>query len=78
MELKNIVDFIYSLKNMDEVKGGNFFLPKEITFSLEESLHNKIHKQVLKEKNVNTDDLNNDFEVLILDINIKFEVKNNI
>lgn len=75
MELKNIIDFVYSLKNMDEVKGGNFILPKEIVFSLEEKIHNKIHTQILKEKNVNTDDLNKNFEVLILDINIKFESK---
>ena len=31
MELKNFVDFAYSLVNMDEVKDGIFQLPEEIS-----------------------------------------------
>jgi hypothetical protein len=49
MELKNFVDFAYSLINMDEVKEGVFQLPKEIIFDLGEEKHVKIHKVIKNE-----------------------------
>ena len=50
MELKNFIDFIYSLINMDEVKDGIFPLPSEITFTLDKNKHIAIHKKIKQEK----------------------------
>jgi hypothetical protein len=73
MELKNFVDFAYSLVNMDETKNGKFILPKEIVFELDENNHQKIHKEIKEEKkDYLTTELNEDFEVDIFGVNFKF------
>jgi|TARA_R110000803_G_scaffold182273_1_gene244585 hypothetical protein len=78
MELKNIVDFAYSLTNMDEVSKGIFKLPKEILFELDEKQHMKIEREVLHQKGVSDDDITHfkSFDVKIFDINFKFVREN--
>lgn len=77
MELKNFVDFAYSLINMDEYKDGIFPLPKEIVFELKSDIHSNIHKKIKKEKNDNNlEDLEGDFEVDIFGINFYFKKVN--
>lgn len=74
MELKNFVDFAYSMVNMDEVKNGNFVLPKEMIFDLNPSTHREIHKEIMNEVKVyQKNDLDKEFEVEIFDINFKFK-----
>jgi hypothetical protein len=75
MELKNIIDFAYSLTNMDEVKDGIFKLPKEITFELNKNQHMKIEREVLQQKGVTDRDITHfkEFDVSILGINFKFK-----
>lgn len=76
MELKNFVDFVYSLINMNEVKEGIFPLPSEITFTLDKNKHIVIHKKIKQEKGEsNFDNLEIDFEVVVLGINLKFICK---
>ena len=73
MELKNFIDFAYSMKNMDEVKSGKFKLPKDIVFELEKGLHEKIHKEVRNElKNFNYDNLSDGFDVDVFGMKFKF------
>ncbi len=76
MELKNFVDFAYSLTNMDEVKDGIFKLPKEIIFELDKTQHMRIEKEVLSQKGINEKDIThfNDFDVSIFDITFRFKV----
>jgi hypothetical protein len=76
MELKNFVDFAYSLTNMDEVKDGIFKLPKEIIFELDKTQHMRIEKEVLSQKGINEKDIThfNDFDVNIFDITFRFKV----
>ncbi len=75
MELKNFVDFAYSLINMDEVNDGIFKLPKEITFELNKNQHMKIEREVLQQKGVIDKDIAQfkEFDVSILGINFKFK-----
>ncbi len=75
MELKNIIDFAYSMTNMDEVRSGKFLLPKEIVFELDRSKHMKIEREVLHQKGINDKDVThfNDFDVDIFGINFKFK-----
>lgn len=76
MELKNFIDFAYSMKNMDEVKSGKFLLPKEIVFELDKNQHMKIEREVLHQKGINDKDVThfNDFDVEIFDINFRFKI----
>lgn len=75
MELKNFVDFAYSLVNMDEVKDGVFKLPKEIIYNLDKTNHIKIHREIKKEKeSENIDDLEQEFTVDIFDITFRFRL----
>lgn len=75
MELKNFVDFAYSLVNMDEVKDGIFKLPKEIVYNLDKSNHTKIHREIKKEKeSENIDNLEQEFIVDIFDIVFRFSL----
>lgn len=74
MELKNFVDFAYSLVNMEEVKEGTFKLPKEIVFELDESQHINIHREIKEEKKeTNYENLNQEFDVDIFDITFRFK-----
>lgn len=76
LELKNFVDFTYSLVNMDEIRDGLFIKPKEISFELTRDIHQKIHVEVKRQKNDdNFEDINEPFEVEILGVNFKFLIK---
>lgn len=73
MELKNFVDFAYSMVNMEEVQNGSFSLPKEMVFNLNKNDHIRVHKKIKTEKgDQNLENLEQDFEVAIFDINFKF------
>ncbi len=76
MELKNFVDFAYSLTNMDEVTNGIFKLPKEIVFELDKAQHMRIEKEVLQQKGIIDKDItySNDFDIRIFDIAFRFKV----
>lgn len=77
MELKNFIDFAYSMVNMDEVKNGNFILPSEMVFDLDVTTHRQIHKEIRDEKyDYKNIDLDTEFEVDIFDINFKFTANN--
>jgi hypothetical protein len=73
--LKEYVDFITSLVEMDEVKSGKFTLPTEMGFQLEMLNHREIQKEVMKLKGqeVVTDELVEPFEINILGVTLKFE-----
>jgi len=74
MELKNFIDFAYSMVNMDEVKSGKFILPKEIVFKLNKRDIGNLHKEIKNEKKeFNYDNLDQDFDVGIFGINFKFK-----
>jgi hypothetical protein len=75
IRLKNYVDFITSLVEMDEVKEGKFSLPKSLEFSLERSNHRELKKEVLtvKEAEIDNDELVEPFEIDILGVTLKFE-----
>lgn len=73
MELKNFVDFAYSMVNMDEVKSGKFLLPKEIVFDLVREDHIDVHKEIKEQKKeYNYENLDQEFEIEILGVNFKF------
>jgi hypothetical protein len=73
MELKNFVDFAYSMVNMDEVKDGVFKTPKEMIFELDRKNHEIVHKKIKKEKgDLNFENLEQEFNVDIFGINFKF------
>ena len=73
--LKEFVDFALSLKEMDEVKNMAFPVPTSITYALSKSNHESIQKEILKEKNMPLDDIDNEFEVVLYGINFKFTIK---
>jgi acyl-ACP thioesterase len=75
MELKNFVDFAYSLINMDEVKDGVFQIPDEIVFDLGREKHVKIHEEIKKEKGSDEYlNLEQEFDVEIFDITFRFKL----
>lgn len=77
MELKNFVDFAYSLANMDEVKDGRFVIPKELIFDLGKDTHVKIHRETKEVKNETSyDNLEEEFYVDIFDITFRFKLEN--
>tara|TARA_R110002020_G_scaffold372772_1_gene584192 strand:+ start:221 stop:463 length:243 start_codon:yes stop_codon:yes gene_type:complete len=75
VRLKNYVDFITSLVEMDEVKKGLFVLPTNIEFNLDRSNHRELKKEVIKTKggDVVKDELADPFELDILGVNLTFE-----
>jgi len=74
MELKNFIDFAYSMTNMDEVKSGKFILPREIVFNLNKRDISTLHKEIKNEKKeFNYENLDQDFDVDIFGINFKFK-----
>lgn len=74
MELKNFVDFAYSMINMEEVKNGVFQVPQEIIFNLDPVTHRKIHKSIKKEKGSDEYlNLEQEFDVEIFGITFKFK-----
>lgn len=73
MELKNFVDFAYSLVNMTEVKDGVFIKPSEMVFVLDSDTHRKIHVEIKIQKgDDNMEDIDNTFDVEIFGVNFKF------
>ena len=75
MELKNFIDFAYSMVNMEEVKSGKFKLPKEIVYELDSRTIERLHKEIKNEKKeFNYENLNQDFDVDIFGINFKFKI----
>lgn len=75
VKLKEYVDFVTSLVEMDEVKNGKFILPKSVVFNLGVLNHKLLHKEVLetKEQEVVESLLEELFEIDILGITLKFE-----
>jgi|DEB0MinimDraft_4_1074332.scaffolds.fasta_scaffold515474_1 hypothetical protein len=75
VKLKEYVDFITSLVEMDEVKDGKFVLPKNIVFDLDVLNHKLLHREVLeaKEQEVIEELLGKTFEVDVLGITLIFE-----
>jgi hypothetical protein len=77
MELKNFIDFAYSIVNMDEVKDGLFKIPEEIIYNLDEETHKKIHKEIKESKNqYDFENLGDDFVVNVFKINFNFKQPN--
>lgn len=73
MELKNFVDFAYSLVNMSEIKDDVFIKPKEMVFVLDDETHKKIHVEIKTQKgDDNMGDIDNTFDVEIFGVNFKF------
>jgi hypothetical protein len=75
MELKNFVDFAFSLTEMQEIKDNIFVLPKEIVYNLKEVDHTNIHRQIKLEKGDNLNNLREEFSVDIFNISFKFKIK---
>jgi hypothetical protein len=74
MELKNFVDFAYSLNNMDEVKNGVFPLPEEIVFKLDKNIHVNIHKKIKEEKSdTDYNNLDSEFDIDIFGVTFRFK-----
>jgi hypothetical protein len=75
IRLKNYVDFVTSLIEMDEVKQGKFILPTEMNFNLEILNHRELQKEVAKTKEleIEKDELVEPFEINILGIILNFE-----
>lgn len=70
--LKEFVDFATSLKEMEEVKTGNFPLPTSITYRLDDINHKNLQKEILGQKKLPTDVLYDEFEVELYGITFKF------
>jgi len=76
MELKNFVDFAYSMVNMDEVRDGVFKIPKEVIFNLDKKSHVRVHEKIKREKgDLDFNNLEQEFNVDIFDINFKFIIE---
>ncbi len=75
VKLKDYVDFVTSLVEMDEVKEGKFILPTKMEFNLEMLNHREIKKEVLKakEEEIVKDELVEPFEIEVLGVTLKFE-----
>lgn len=74
VRLKDYVDFIVSLTEMDEVKQGKFILPINMEFNLEMMNHREIHKEVkqMQEEDVVLSELVEPFEIDIIGVTLKF------
>jgi len=74
LNLKNFIDFAYSLVEMEEVKNGKFPLPKEITYPLNMEEHVRLQLQIHHEKSKEGDEFVNEeeFYITILGITFKF------
>jgi len=74
IRLKEYIDFVTTLTEMDEVKEGKFILPTSLTFKLEEVNHRELFREVLltKKEEVNNEELAEPFEIDVLNITLKF------
>lgn len=75
IRLKEYVDFVTSLVEMEEVKNGKFVLPIHMDFQLTKLNHRELRKEVskIKEEEVSKEDLVEPFEINILGVTLKFE-----
>lgn len=75
IKLKEYIDFVTSLVEMDEVKNGKFVLPTNMDFQLDIINHRELRKEVsnIKEEEIPKEELVEPFEINILGVNLKFE-----
>jgi hypothetical protein len=75
VKLKDYIDFVTSLIEMEEVKSGKFVLPIHMDFQLSRLNHRELQKEVMniKEQEIVKDSLIEPFEIDILGITLKFE-----
>jgi hypothetical protein len=76
--LKKIIDFAFSLANMEEVIDGVFSKPDEITYYLNDEELFNLEKEILKEKGyiINNIKPSKKFELLLYEIKFIFKLKN--
>ena len=74
LQLKNFIDFAYSLIEMDEVKKDIFPLPKEITYTLDVEDHVRLQLHIHHEKANEGEEFTNEeeFYISIMGITFKF------
>jgi hypothetical protein len=77
IKLREYIDFVTSLVEMDEVKSGKFILPTYMEFQLEMLNHRELRKEVskIKEEVLDKELLIEPFEINILGVTLKFEHK---
>lgn len=75
IKLKDYIDFITSLVEMDEVKSGKFVLPTNMNFQLDIINHRELRKEVskIKEVEIPKELLVEPFEIEILDVILNFK-----
>lgn len=75
IKLKEYIDFVTSLVEMDEVKSGKFILPTNMDFQLGLLNHRELRKEVtkIKEEEIPKEELVEPFEIDILGVTLKFE-----
>ena len=75
IRLKDYIDFVTSLVEMEEVKEGKFVLPIHMDFQLSRVNHRELQKEVrdIKEQEIVNDELVEPFEVDILGVTLRFE-----
>ena len=64
-----------SLKEMKEVKEKGFPIPDTITYTLDRRGLDFLQKEILKEKNMPSVEMSDEFEVDLYGINFKFILK---
>lgn len=73
--LKEFIDFALSLKEMKEVKEKGFPVPDTIIYTLDRRGLDFLQKEILKEKNMSSANMSDEFEVDLYGINFKFILK---
>jgi hypothetical protein len=75
--LKKLIDFAFSLSNMEEVINGVFLKPNEIIYYLNTDDLFELEKEILKEKGypINNIKPSKEFELILYEINFKFKFK---
>ena len=75
IKLKEYIDFVTSLVEMDEVKNGKFILPTNMDFQLGLLNHRELRKEVskIKEEEIPKEELVEPFEIDILGVTLRFE-----
>jgi len=70
---KEFVDFAFSLKEMEEVKKNGFPIPNEMTFILTKKNHELLQKEIIQEKKISAEIIDEEFEVELYGITFKFK-----
>jgi hypothetical protein len=70
--LKEFVDFAFSLKEMEEVKKNGFPIPHSLTFKLDDRNHQALQKEILKQKEIPSQELVDVFEMELYGITFIF------